>query len=240
MNDRLHGALWGVTLQNNTVSFFWLHRNLPFFLLGWGNYREASKKNTPHTPVSVRGYTPVMNTNICTHSLCYVDLSLPGAIHFTGELEHTIKSTNNKELLFINFHERNFKDWRRSLFRESTRLSSVFCRSWVTWFVNHMCLPPPAHHHLHHPHPSPPIVDNPTGATGECFTWHQLKSVSGETVVRETVREGGCPEERQSHRWIDTQRCPALLLRGPCVRAHECNVCACVYLNMCWLPCYCM
>lgn len=73
------------------------------------------------------------------------------------------------------------------------------------------------------PPPSPlPIVDNPTGATEECFTWHQLKSVSGETVVRETVKEGGRPGESQSHRWMDTQRCSLLLPGGLC----EC-VCSC-------------
>lgn len=50
-----------------------------------------------------------------------------------------------------------------------------------------------------------------------------LKSTSHETVVRETVKEGGRPGERQSHRWMDTQRCSLLLPRGPCVL-----VCVCV------------
>lgn len=72
-----------------------------------------------------------------------------------------------------------------------TRLSCVkWCDLWVTRLLPSSLLP---------------IVGNPAGATEECFTWHQLKSVSGETVVRETVMEGGRPGESQSHRWIDTE-----------------------------------
>lgn len=76
--------------------------------------------------------------------------------------------------------------------------------------------------------PSSPllIVDNPTGATEECFTWHQLKSVSGETVVRETVKEGGRPGESQSHRWMDTQRCSL-----PCPGARGAYVCVCLLVH---------
>lgn len=37
MNNRLHRALRGVTVQNNTVSFFRIHIDPFFFLLGWGS-----------------------------------------------------------------------------------------------------------------------------------------------------------------------------------------------------------
>lgn len=44
VNDGLHGALWGVTLQNNAVSLLSFHTDFLFFLLGRGNCTEANEE----------------------------------------------------------------------------------------------------------------------------------------------------------------------------------------------------
>lgn len=44
VNDGLHGALWGVTLQDNTVSLISFQGNFFFFLLGRRNCTEVNKK----------------------------------------------------------------------------------------------------------------------------------------------------------------------------------------------------
>lgn len=102
-------------------------------------------------------------------------------------------------------------------------------KSRVTWFVSHMCLLPQS---------SPlPIVDNPTGATEECFTWHQLKSVSGETVVRET--EGRRSPRREPVTQVEgyTEVLFTFAHRPMCLCVHVCtwlyvdyHVIACDYL----------
>ena len=127
-------------------------------------------------------------------------------------LSHVILNTqwSGWEVLFINFDLRNFIEDNRLVFfflflfvfyffYLPEELNDVICEACVH------ALPP--YFHL-------PIVNNPTGSTEECFTWHRLKSVSGETVVRETMKEGAHPGESQSHRWMDIQRRSLLFLRA--------------------------
>lgn len=44
VNDGLHGALWGVALQDKTVSLITFQGNFFFFLLGRGDCTEVNKK----------------------------------------------------------------------------------------------------------------------------------------------------------------------------------------------------